>query len=829
MSIKSFPPGPPPSGEQEPAANSCAVENNSHAVENNSHAVETNSHTVEDGSKSKPSPTARRRPSAGGDKIIRLSGSSAPGQDVAARRRSSVSLQLKKIQTKQFWKFKLRSYDDNEEQLLAATLGPLANVLSIAALVTSWRMCLVQGIDEKTAAQCIWDGDPNLIVSDLQGLPFADPTWCYWINVVSLIMGFVGNLFLLLNFTNRIRYIIALPMTILMWYVATGMLIGIAVSMQNYVPPLRPQATYTQGFWYGVEAAVLYLICSMLLMVNMLGYFLGHYPQHFVLTDSQRTLILQTMLFFVWLAGGGAMFSRIESNYGTNLLSFTDAMYFCDVTILTVGFGDIYMTSDVGRGLVFPYSVGGIIMLGLMISSITRFAAELGSENVIKSHVERSRVRTIGRTVTSSMELQERTGIRLDDRPAISDPLDPIERSSTIRFEGSKDTWKEHPTHRPGTPFYTLRRVGSSALSAVNPMTSRQRKPKLLLLREEKDRFDAMRAIQQGTAKFKRWYALCLSVIAFGLLWCVGAVVFWHAEQRSQQMTYFQAIYFCYVSLLTVGYGDLAPKSNAGRPFFVVWSLIAVPTMTILVSDMGDTVISNFKHGTGVLADFTVLPKAGIWRKFLEKHPWLLGKLQSRKARHEASKRIARGFETGPEEEEATEPPTIDELAKEIDHPSNQDMARKLALAIRRTANDLKLERAKRYTYEEWVEYTRLIRFTSRSKEEVEEEEEEEGLIEWDWIGEDSPMMARGSEAEFVLDRLCESMSRYIRRLGDASKRDDTRGLYKTRSLGVFEKTDEVEAEDGHEVNSDNSSIDLKRHGDYETAILDGQDSIRKI
>ncbi|KAK4962256.1 hypothetical protein LTR28_004601, partial [Elasticomyces elasticus] len=115
MSIKSFPPGPPPSGEQEPAANSCAVENNSHAVENNSHAVETNSHTVEDGSKSKPSPTARRRPSAGGDKIIRLSGSSAPGQDVAARRRSSVSLQLKKIQTKQFWKFKLRSYDDNEE------------------------------------------------------------------------------------------------------------------------------------------------------------------------------------------------------------------------------------------------------------------------------------------------------------------------------------------------------------------------------------------------------------------------------------------------------------------------------------------------------------------------------------------------------------------------------------------------------------------------------------------------------------------------------------------------------------------------------------------
>lgn len=35
----------------------------------------------------------------------------------------------------------------------------------------------------------------------------------------------------------------------------------------------------------------------------MLGYFLGQYPPDFALTESQRTLIIQTMLFFVWLAG----------------------------------------------------------------------------------------------------------------------------------------------------------------------------------------------------------------------------------------------------------------------------------------------------------------------------------------------------------------------------------------------------------------------------------------------------------------------------------------------------------------------------------------------
>jgi potassium channel subfamily K len=42
------------------------------------------------------------------------------------------------------------------------------------------------------------------------------------LNAISLGMGFFGNFCLLLNFTRRIRYIIALPATIISWYFATG-------------------------------------------------------------------------------------------------------------------------------------------------------------------------------------------------------------------------------------------------------------------------------------------------------------------------------------------------------------------------------------------------------------------------------------------------------------------------------------------------------------------------------------------------------------------------------------------------------------------------------
>jgi potassium channel subfamily K len=613
------------------------------------------------------------------------------------------------------------------------------------------------------------------LLPELQGIEFTDPTWCLRLNVISLVFGFVGNFFLLCNFTSRIRYIIALPVTIVCWYIATGILTGITIAMAVWTPPHGPEQVYTQGFWYAVIASSMYMICAMLLMVNMLGYFLGHYPQHFKLTDSQKTLILQTMLFFIWLAGGAAIFYRVETEMdgggsATNIVwSYANALYFCDVTILTVGFGDLYPTSDLGRGLVFPYSVGGIIMLGLMVSSIARFARELGQQNVVRRHIENSRVKTLERTITTEKELSRANTISKDrdtpnisradasddtlgSRPVISAPFSLTTRSTTIKYADMEASGGALP---PANAIQAIQRVANRAI--------RPRKPRLLLLREEKDRFDAMRRIQANTAQFKTWFALLMSVTAFGVLWCVGAAVFWVAEANTQGLSYFQALYFCYVALLTIGYGDLAPQSNAGRPFFVFWSLIAIPVMSILVSDLGDTVINRFRKGTYVLADFTVLPQKGAWREFLNAHPALLLWIMKHKQKRDAEKRLEQGFPVGPEEPERQQPLTIDELAKE-EEPTDTELFKQLVTKMREVESDLRAHSKKQYTYEEWVELTRLIRFTAMRDEDRRGEEDDEGLVEWDWIGEDSPMMTRGSEAEFVLDRLWESLQRYVRR-----------------------------------------------------------------
>jgi potassium channel subfamily K len=544
------------------------------------------------------------------------------------------------------------------------------------------------------------------------------------------------------------------------------------------------------------------MIGAVSLMVNMLGYFLGKYPQHFELDNSQRTLIIQTMLFFFWLAASAGIFSKLCG------FSYADALYFCDVTVLTIGFGDFTPPNNAGRGFVLPYTVIGIIFLGLMINSIHKFAAAMSKDKVIKAHALHEQARTLGRTVTNEKELRDRLGLpprRESDARRQSaarrvstiggttreQRLESLSQYGHFKVEGRTITFHEHKSHggggrggagrtsKPKRPLSRDEKIKARKNSGGSQAKRADRRHKLVMLKEEKDRFEAMRDIQQNTHKFKQYYALAMSLLAFGILWCAGALVFMLAESREQDLTYFQWLYFCYVSLLTIGYGDFTPKSNVGKPFFVVWSLIAVPTMTILISDMGDTVVAAMNRGAFSVADWTVMPREGAWHDFLIHHPSLRKWLGEIHKKREEKKRLKQGFNVAnPDMDLEGDPelalaakgrslstpniPNLEQLASK-DALSDHDLARKLALAIKRAAQDLHLKPPKRYCYEEWVEFTRLIRFSAHNREEV-EEEEEEGIVEWDWIGEDSPMLSDITESEWVLDRLCESLNRYTRK-----------------------------------------------------------------
>ncbi|ORY63236.1 uncharacterized protein BCR38DRAFT_410182 [Pseudomassariella vexata] len=682
--------------------------------------------------------------------------------------------------------------------LLAATQGPLSNVLSIAALVTPWRVALPNG------------GELPEGVDDA-GIGIEDPRWEITLNGVSLACGFAGNLLLLLHFVGRVRYIVALPLSIIFWLLASGILITITSCLSIYDAAVPPGEIYSQGYWHAVLASITYMLGAVMLIVNMVGYLRGHYPQNFVLDDDQRTLILQTMQFMIWLAGGAAIFSRLEDWSYANAFAINTGFS----TILTIGFGEFAPTTNAARGFLFVYEPIGIVFLGLVIGSITRFVSNISADNVIKKHQAQKRASTIGRSVTTENELRERLGLPPQESP-VGLCRNSLATYGNIKVVGRTVTFREHRTavgaEGRGGAAHSVRplsrdvkpRARSQGQSAYHKRHERRRK--LLLLPHEKDRFYAMREIQDETRRFKQYWSLAIAIFAFALIWFLGALIFMLAEARLQGMTYFDSLYFCFVALLTIGYGDISPRSNIGKPFFIVWSLIAVPSLTVLIQEMSSTVAASINRGTLTLADWTILPKKGVVKAFLDSHPRLRGWLTRLAERRKPKKRIEAGFQVqDPDEETVAGTPPNEAQDKHCEgterieplkeshaepedyihnHEGPHDLARQLATTIKRVAKDLRVEPPKRYSFEEWVHFTKLIRFSSprhkqmtRTVPAVEDiDDGETELVEWDWIGEESPMLADVSESEWVLDRLCESLHRYMRHVGRVSKARQQKG-----------------------------------------------------
>lgn len=394
--------------------------------------------------------------------------------------------------------------------LIAGTFGPMASAFNICALAIDWRTTISPSSTES------------------EGTHIQDPKWLLGMNGVSLVLAIIANLSLLGQMTDHMRYNISAPITIVGWYISSFLLIGLVAAAPERLPlPSTSLSAYSQAYYYACFAGVIYFILSTMLSVTATGVWLFHFSRGYKLTLSQRSLMLQTIMFLGYLLAAGAVYCRIER------WDFLDAVYFVNVTLFTIGFGDFTPKTHLGRSLFFPMAAGGILFVGLIIASIRTLVLESGSRKISTRMVEKARHKAITH----------------------GDPV-----TGTFKIRG-----------------FQVRKVGEGALTELD--------------RREQE-FNIMREVQRQAAHDNRMIALAVSATSFFLLWIVGAVVFWQAEKGTggENWSYFEALYFTYVALLTIGYGDFEPQTNAAKPAFVLWSLIALPTLTVLIGAIGDAV-----------------------------------------------------------------------------------------------------------------------------------------------------------------------------------------------------------------------------------------------
>jgi potassium channel subfamily K, other eukaryote len=252
------------------------------------------------------------------------------------------------------------------------------------ALVENWRVYIPPGGTEE------------------HGINIRDPRWLIAVNAVSLVCALIANLSLLLNMARRIPFSVAQPITIIGFWVASILLIGLisAANASVFDPPQDEPHALTQAYYYAIFAAVIYQIVSYLMCITVYGAWRGHYSKEFKLTMAQRTLMLQTISFLVYQHLWALAYSHIEG------WQYLDAIYWADFTSLTVGIGGSYTPkTHLGRSLLFIFALGGIIILGLVIGSIRSLVLDRGKRKMEARMTEKTRQRLVNRIATA-MEKQ---------------------------------------------------------------------------------------------------------------------------------------------------------------------------------------------------------------------------------------------------------------------------------------------------------------------------------------------------------------------------------------------------------------------------------------
>ncbi|KAL8719967.1 MAG: hypothetical protein Q9225_003115 [Loekoesia sp. 1 TL-2023] len=611
--------------------------------------------------------------------------------------------------------------------LLAGTFGPMASAFSVCALVENWRVIVPHGPGGNEA----------------HGYNVKDPGWLIAINTISLVLALIANVALLLNMARRLSFAIAQPITIVGWFISSVLLIALVVTATYSLKLPGQDRALTQAFYYAILAAGIYFVIASLMCVTVYGAYKEHYPQEFKLTMSQRTLMLQTISFMVYMLAGAAVYYKVEG------WQFLDCVYFTNYTLLTVGIGDYAPQTHTGRALLFPYAIGGIVILGLVVGSIRSLVLERGKKKLGSRIIEKKREQLL------------------------------------------KKMHKKGQHHK------------------LTPITSDEKADELGMSERERRKFEfeMMRQIQDHANQRQKWNALFISGSAWLILWLVGGVVFWKAE-HAQEWSYFGSLYFAYTSLLTIGYGDYKNFSNAGKPAFVFWSLLAVPTLTIVISNMGDTVVKAIRDLTDYLGEFTVLPGENPTRQRAKQ---LVRSVTSRFGKDNEPRETIMDEPPGligEKEEEDSQGPhrrimATDHLASEVENEELQAAgeAQKRGDEVSRDAHEYHYQLVRefrnvmkhldetpprRYTYEEWAWFLKLmgedennqsshrkppinVRSSGQKKEELDmqqatTDDKEQEKRQWSWLGNRSPLMGEVDEPEWVLERLSITLEKELKK-----------------------------------------------------------------
>ncbi|SPO26937.1 related to TOK1 - Voltage-gated, outward-rectifying K+ channel protein of the plasma membrane [Ustilago trichophora] len=336
------------------------------------------------------------------------------------------------------------------------------------------------------------------------------------------------------------------------------------------------------------------------------------------LTQLQKSLVLAGMGLLLYLSLGSLIFVFLIQ------IDFITALYFSTATVLTVGFGDVIPASPGAKVLAILYAPIGIVLVALVVSAARNTILETFQAALLARTKERRRRIAERKVAHKEQKRQDRalrramprtftfgsgagaTGNHTDGSNDFAESLarmekqaaeHPIENDShagsgvtaaSVDTTAAKtsDNTADDIKNRYGAadPESEKSHIASTGDPAVQReistlqhqlLTAKQRTEDDFRQFEEHERHEAIVA-----ARTKLFLAASMT-LAF---WLLGAVAFTYAERWS----YGGALWFCFIAMITIGYGDYHPSTQLGRGIFVIWGLMGVAVLTILLAVVQD-------------------------------------------------------------------------------------------------------------------------------------------------------------------------------------------------------------------------------------------------
>ncbi|KAG8717946.1 hypothetical protein FRC08_006288, partial [Ceratobasidium sp. 394] len=312
-----------------------------------------------------------------------------------------------------------------------------------------------------------------------------------------------------------------------------------------------------------------------------------------------------------------------------------------------VGFGDIVLTTTLGRVFSIFYNTFGIINLGLAVSTTRETIIESFENSYRKRRAERDRMKHARAQIRAAEQMLRRMGVPvyvpLQGRQLGSGATLIQERSPHLGLgartmtigsvagsivpgggrrhagrtnregmvlnvwalseEQKNALFGDDAANMPGSTTAGERVGGEYGEQIVEePAGETEVDPATLIERfheelggpaheEESPDYSELKARLDSEEKKEFAVKLGVAWTLFVSFWLVGGGVF----VATEGWPFGVSLFFCFCTFSTVGYGDFSPKTPAGRAFFVGWALFGIAAMTILISVLTEAYSSRYK------------------------------------------------------------------------------------------------------------------------------------------------------------------------------------------------------------------------------------------